>query len=260
LVGKLRWLNFVMGNCLIILNPFIYQMDALIIRAKIRIYNSHSEWNESMDPKTLKPRKKPVQSRSAEMVRTILEAAARVLEQNGLDGYTTNAVAGAAGVSVGSLYQYFPGKEALTVALIERETAILIKDVATIEMIADSRVALRRFIAACAMHQMRRPTLARLLDFEEQRLPLRQQDQVIAADLKQLILTLLSRLSFKEFANPDVVAADILAIVKGMVDSAGERGETNSASLEDRVCRAVFGYLGMFQGAVDQSPQSILKT
>jgi len=37
-----------------------------------------------------------------------------------------------------------------------------------------------------------------------------------------------------------------------MVDSAGERGETNKASLEGRVCRAVFGYLGIFNGAVDE--------
>jgi len=52
-----------------------------------------------MESKTLKSRKRPVQTRSTEMVRTILEAAARVLEGSGLDGYTTNAVAEAAGVS-----------------------------------------------------------------------------------------------------------------------------------------------------------------
>ncbi len=70
----------------------------------------------------LKPRKNPEQSRSAETVRTILEGAARVLEERGLAGYTTNAVAERAGVSVGSVYQYFPGKEALTAALVARET------------------------------------------------------------------------------------------------------------------------------------------
>jgi len=74
----------------------------------------------------LKPRKNPEQSRSAETVRTILEGAARVLEEQGLAGYTTNAVAERAGVSVGSVYQYFPGKEALTAALVARETGLLI--------------------------------------------------------------------------------------------------------------------------------------
>jgi len=67
-----------------------------------------------------KPRKEPRQARSAEMVNVILEAAARVLIREGWAGFTTNKVAAVAGVSVGSLYQYFPNKEALAVALKRR--------------------------------------------------------------------------------------------------------------------------------------------
>ena len=52
-----------------------------------------------------------------------MEAAARILEERGLEGYTTNAVAERAGFSIGSLYQYFPNKDAITIALIQRETA-----------------------------------------------------------------------------------------------------------------------------------------
>jgi AcrR family transcriptional regulator len=52
-------------------------------------------------------------------VDAILEASARVLVKHGFDGLTTNAVATAAGVSIGSLYQYFPNKEAIVAALIE---------------------------------------------------------------------------------------------------------------------------------------------
>jgi AcrR family transcriptional regulator len=66
------------------------------------------------------PRKRPRQARSKATVDTILEATARVLVKHGFDGLTTNAVAAAAGVSIGSLYQYFPNKEALVGALIER--------------------------------------------------------------------------------------------------------------------------------------------
>ncbi len=54
------------------------------------------------------------------MVATILEAAARVLVAEGYARATTNRVAAAAGISVGSLYQYFPGKDALIVALLKR--------------------------------------------------------------------------------------------------------------------------------------------
>ncbi len=66
------------------------------------------------------PRKRPRQARSRTTVDTILEATARVLVKRGFDGLTTNMVAEAAGVSIGSLYQYFPNKEALVAALIEK--------------------------------------------------------------------------------------------------------------------------------------------
>jgi AcrR family transcriptional regulator len=58
-------------------------------------------------------RKQPRQLRSARLVADILEAAARVLARDGAHRFTTARVAEAAGVSVGSLYQYFPNKEAI---------------------------------------------------------------------------------------------------------------------------------------------------
>ena len=61
-------------------------------------------------------------------VRVIVEATARVLEERGHGGFSTNAVAEQAGVSVGSLYQYFPSKDALIGALVVRETSMLIED------------------------------------------------------------------------------------------------------------------------------------
>ena len=53
------------------------------------------------------PRKRPRQARSKDTVEAILAATARVLVKQGFDGLTTNAVAEGAGVSIGSLYQYF---------------------------------------------------------------------------------------------------------------------------------------------------------
>lgn len=58
-------------------------------------------------------RKQPRQARSTRLVADILEAAVRVLVRNGAHGFTTARVAETAGVSVGSLYQYFPNKEAI---------------------------------------------------------------------------------------------------------------------------------------------------
>ena len=65
-------------------------------------------------------RKAPGQARSKETVDVILEASARILESEGLRGFNTNSIAAKAGVSVGSLYQYFPNKDAILLALIER--------------------------------------------------------------------------------------------------------------------------------------------
>ena len=65
-------------------------------------------------------RRKPRQQRSRQMVERLLDATARTLAERGLDNTTTNHIAENAGVSVGSLYQYFPDKEALVEALLER--------------------------------------------------------------------------------------------------------------------------------------------
>src|SRR5215469_5687650 len=67
-----------------------------------------------------KPRKTASQGRSRATVKALLDATARILIAEGFDKASTNRIAEVAGVSVGSLYQYFPGKEALVAAVIER--------------------------------------------------------------------------------------------------------------------------------------------
>lgn len=71
----------------------------------------------------LEPRKPPVQHRSRATVEFVLAAAAQVFEEHGYAGGTTNRIADRAGVSIGTLYQYFPSKEAIAVALLERHIA-----------------------------------------------------------------------------------------------------------------------------------------
>jgi len=67
-----------------------------------------------------KPRKSASQERSRLTVDALLEATARVLVKEGYDRASTNRIAVTAGVSVGSLYQYFPSKESLVAALVAR--------------------------------------------------------------------------------------------------------------------------------------------
>ena len=65
-------------------------------------------------------RKQPTQARSKATVVAIVEAAARILSDQGWAGFTTNKVAEAAGVSIGSYYQYFPDKHSLVEAILDR--------------------------------------------------------------------------------------------------------------------------------------------
>lgn len=66
------------------------------------------------------PRKQASQERSRATVDALIEATARVLIREGFDKASTNRIAEEAGVSIGSLYQYYPSKEALVAAVIDR--------------------------------------------------------------------------------------------------------------------------------------------
>jgi AcrR family transcriptional regulator len=66
-------------------------------------------------------RRRPSQDRSRATWDAIVEAAVQVLERAGPAGFTTAAVAERAGVSIGTLYQYFPDKQAILLAAAERE-------------------------------------------------------------------------------------------------------------------------------------------
>ncbi len=190
------------------------------------------------------PRKTPRQARSQAMVEAVVEAAARILEAEGHGGFSTNAVAERAGVSVGSLYQYFPRKEALIGALIVRETARLIEEVQSAASRPTGVAALGALIEACVEHQFRRPALARLLDFEEARLPNDAEVRRAGEQLRAVVLDLLGRPDLPPQRDAPTAARDVMAIVKALIDTAGEHRETDRQALTVRVGRAVFGYLG----------------
>jgi AcrR family transcriptional regulator len=77
-------------------------------------------------------RKQPQQARSADLVAAVLEAAVQVLAQDGAQRFTTARVAEKAGVSIGSLYQYFPNKAAILFRLQSdewRQTTALLRTI-----------------------------------------------------------------------------------------------------------------------------------
>ncbi len=82
---------------------------------------SHSGHGRSLSNRLRNQRRSPRQARSRATYDAILEAASQILERDGPRAFNTNAVAERAGVSVGTLYQYFPDKEAVLLAAAKRE-------------------------------------------------------------------------------------------------------------------------------------------
>jgi len=68
-------------------------------------------------------RRRPAQARSRERVEKVLDAASRIVVADGVEALTTRAIALAAGIPVASLYQYFADRDAVLLALVERDTA-----------------------------------------------------------------------------------------------------------------------------------------
>lgn len=187
------------------------------------------------------PRKTPRQARAAVTVDAILDATAHILRNGGLAGLTTNAIAARAGVSIGSLYQYFPGKEAVLCALIRRKRVRMLSALRSVSTGAMSlEQAVEAFIAEGVAHQIGDPALSLALTYAEQTLPI--QPETVA--LKAAIIAEVSvMLAHHGIADHDVAARDIVALSRGMADHAGLYGERFEASLPRRIKRAVLGYL-----------------
>jgi AcrR family transcriptional regulator len=171
---------------------------------------------------TLRPRKQPTQQRSIAMVNAILEACARILEERGYSGMSTNNVAERAGVSIGSLYQYFPGKEALLVALRDRHAAQMGEAIGAV--LSDSAQAgLRPAIAALvraaiAAHEVE-PELHRVLEKE---LSFFEEDsERVGKDIHRHIMRLLKRHQ-NEISHPnlDLAAWMTMRMTEALVHAA----------------------------------------
>ena len=113
-----------------------------------------------------KPRKVASQPRSRATVDALVEATARILVKEGFDQASTNHIAEVAGVSIGSLYQYFPSKEALVVAVVERHQQEIMQTVRSeLAGVLDQPVekAVRKLVAVAVKAHRVDPKLHRVL-------------------------------------------------------------------------------------------------
>jgi AcrR family transcriptional regulator len=194
-------------------------------------------------------RKTPSQTRALRTVDTLFEAATRVLASEGEAGFTTNRIAERAGFSIGTLYQYFPSKEAIVVALVRRHRERVMRELdALLERAVDGdydtehalRLYLRHVIDAFGRGQKAQRLLARLgWQLDAPALIVQAMD-----DGADRIRSALTRLADPALPVPDDATLFLLTrAVVGAVRSAAveEHAMLDDPRFEDAMFRMVWG-------------------
>lgn len=208
-------------------------------------------------PALIEPRKRPLQARSTATFDAVLEASARILEQHGLLALNTNEIARLAGVSVGTLYQYFPTKEAILAEIIRRKRLSLFNGLTAVLQGAKGErfeETARKLIEVTIRHQADKPNFARALDYAYAALPLQKETDALNA---KIVAAISKHLAEYDLPDPEEAARDVVAITRGMVEAAGLRGEKDRTALAGRICRAVLGYLDTAQAAIAEQPAAL---
>lgn len=143
------------------------------------------------------PRKIPTQARSRMMVEAILTATAHIIVKHGYQGTNTNLVAQLAGVSVGSLYQYFPNKDSLIAALHQREAqtlAEMIRDItAQYPQVNSLHEHLSLLVRTLLSHYREETQLLRVLEKHFSALIDQPCEQFYKTEIPNLLQTMLQR-------------------------------------------------------------------
>jgi len=205
------------------------------------------------------PRKRPRQARSKATVDTILAATARVLVRRGFDRLTTNAVADAAGVSIGSLYQYFPNKEALVAALIEatldRKSSALQAELARVATLPVAE-AVRAVIGLAIANYSTEPELTRVLLQQVPRVGRMARISELQLTTHRMVTALLdARRGELAIRDPETAAFVLVAAIEGIAQRAalGDPDRLRDPTLVDEVISLVTRYLG---ASVNAAPGS----
>lgn len=176
-------------------------------------------------PQRVEARKQPLQLRSRQTVNAILAAAARVFADLGYANTTTNRIAEQAGVSIGSLYQYFPSKDALLVALAEQHVENAFA--AVLERVwekrdAPARELLRALVDALVQAHQKEPRLHRVI-FEEAHLldaSFRQRLEELDGRALQLARSIIeARCAELAVDNPEMASFVVVQVLEGITHS-----------------------------------------
>jgi len=192
-------------------------------------------------------RKAPRQARSRATVEAVVEAGTRILSERGWAGFTTNRVAEAAGVSIGSLYQYFPDKVSLVYAIRRRHIDESLAAVRDARLKAQSRGAFVEALVANVIEaHSRNPGLHRVL-LDEAPGPDAYRDQNSRIEAEYLSQFTAAAAAFRAgtTATPDAVVGLMLSdAIDGIVHNAARRGRLRDLQVREELVRLIDLYLG----------------
>lgn len=175
----------------------------------------------------------------------ILEAAARILDRQGWGRFTTNAVAEVAGVSIGSLYQYFPNKLALVEAILRRHFDDVLSALRSPDEQTSRIERIEGLVSGMITAHSAYPSLHRVL-LED--IPRGKISKSIHQNFEREYWSLYTKLIAENEvtgANPrSVVRAQVLsAAISGAVHDAARRGTLRSPAFEQELVHLVDAYL-----------------
>lgn len=206
-----------------------------------------------MAPRPLtNPRKHASQQRSRATVDALIEATARILVRDGFEGASTNRIAEKAGVSVGSLYQYFPSKEALVAAVIDRhhqETMRVVRETLAEVAALPMEQAVRKLVAAAVEAHRIDPRLHRVLTEQIPRTGRLENVEAFARETYALFKAYLERHGNERRAvDPELAAFVCVTAIEALthravLHQAKLLSDEAMETLVDEATRLVVGYL-----------------
>jgi AcrR family transcriptional regulator len=197
------------------------------------------------------PRKSASQERSRATVAALLDATARVLTREGYDRASTNRIAATAGVSVGSLYQYFPNKEALVAALVARHNREMLdllrgalKEVASLDLAA----AIAKLVRAAVDAHRVDPALHRVFDEQVPRMGQLAKIEALQGETFQLVRSYLeerrNEISVRDLDSAtSILVTTVEALTHQFVIHKADASDRARDRFIDEVTRLVVGYL-----------------
>ena len=193
------------------------------------------------------PRKRPRQARAVATVTAILDAAARILTEHGYAAASTNRIAERAGVSIGSLYEYFPGKEAIFAELRRREGAKAYRELVAEPRPERPREVIRHIVRGRLNWIRRNPALYAALESEVPRFAIAEVEAEIFDDFLDISLAFLE--THREMLRPEAelrfLAEFLMRAVSATANTYGLRApdQLDDPQLEQAMIEMVERYL-----------------